>query len=258
MVETAGAIGTGRSGRKKPKGAPVWLMTFTDLMALLFALFVLIILFSEIGSDSFRRNAGPMAEAFNQPPPIFTRSKESASSASKPVRPKLERENEALSENEASYLRTVQRGKLTEQVRSALDDELRAGVVELEIKDRFIILRFLARTTFAFGNSDLVGAIGATLDRIADVLARTNGEIFISGHTDDRPISTSRFRSNWDLSSARAVSVVHRLLRHPNLNRGRVSAVGYADTRPISANDTADGRTANRRVEFKVEIPATR
>jgi chemotaxis protein MotB len=256
-VATAG-IEIGGKRKRRPKGAPVWLVTFADLMALLFALFVLIISFSEIDSDSFRRNAGPMAEAFNQPPPIFTRSKESASSASKPVQPKLERENEAPSENEASYLRTVQRGKLSAQVRAALDEELRAGVVELDIKDRFIILRFPARTTFALGNSDLVGAIGTTLDRIADVLARTSGEIFISGHTDDRPISTSRFRSNWDLSSARAVSVVHRLLRHPNLNRGRVSAVGYADTRPISANDTADGRAQNRRVEIKVEIPATR
>lgn len=257
MAVESGVIATGGSGRKKPKGAPVWLVTFADLMALLFALFVLIISFSEIDSDSFRRNAGPMAEAFNQPPPIFTRSKESASSASDPVQQKLERENEAPSENEASYLRTVQRGKLSAEVRSALGDELRAGVVELDIKDRFIILRFPARTAFTLGNSDLAGAIGATLDRIADVLARTNGEIFISGHTDDRPISTSRFRSNWDLSSARAVSVVHRLLRHPNLNRARVSAVGYADTRPISGNDTADGRAANRRVEIKVEIPAT-
>ena len=103
-----------------------------------------------------------------------------------------------------------------------------------------------------------MGAIGGTLDRIADVLARTNGEIFISGHTDDRPISTSRYRSNWDLSSVRAVSVIHRLLRHPNLNRGRVSAVGYADTRPRGSNDSADGRAENRRVEIKVEIPATR
>jgi chemotaxis protein MotB len=258
MAVASGAVETAKSGRKKPKGAPVWLVTFADLMALLFALSVLIISFSKIDSDSFRRNAGPMAEAFNQPPPIFTRSEESASSASKPVQPKLERENEAPSESEVNYLRTVQRGKLTEQVRSALDDELRAGVVELDIKDRFIILRFPARTTFALGNSDLVGAIGGTLDRIADVLARTNGEIFISGQTDSRPISTSRFRPNWDLSSARAVSVVHRLLRHPNLNRGHISAVGYADTRSISDNDTADGRAENRRVEIKVEIPASR
>jgi chemotaxis protein MotB len=257
MPLTTAAIEVGVT-RKKRKGAPVWLVTFADLMALLFALFVLIISFSEIDSDSFRRNAGPLAEAFNRPPPIFTRSDKSASSASKPVQEKLEKKNEAQSENEASYLRTVQRGKLTEKVRAALAGELRSGIVQLEIKDRFIILRFPARTTFALGNSDLEGAIGGTLDRIADVLARTNGDIIVSGHSDNRPISTGRYRSNWDLSSARAVSVIHRLLRHPNLNRGRVSAVGYADTRPRTSNDSADGRAKNRRVEIKVEIPATR
>jgi len=103
-----------------------------------------------------------------------------------------------------------------------------------------------------------VGAIGGTLDRIVGVLARTNGDIFISGHTDDRPKSTSGYRSNWDLSSTRAVSFIHRVLRHSNLNRGRVSTVGYADTRPRGSNDSADGPAKNCRVEIKVEIPATK
>lgn len=243
---------------KKRKGAAVWLITFADLMALLFALFVLIISFSEIDSDSFRRNAGPMAEAFNQPPPIFTRSKEKASSTSKPVTEELEKQDQPVSESESSYLISVQRNKLTTLVQTVLDRELRAGLIELDIKDSFIILRFPASTTFTLGNADLKGNIVPTLNRIADVLARTKGKVFVSGHTDDRPISTSRYRSNWDLSSARAVSVIHQLLRHPGLTRGRISAVGYADTRPRGANSSADGRAHNRRVEIRVEIPATR
>ncbi|NQV57351.1 MAG: OmpA family protein [Rhodospirillales bacterium] len=244
---------------KRNRGAPMWLMTFADLMTLLFALFVMINSFSEVDSDSFRRNAGPMAEAFNQPPPTFTRLKEKSSSANKP-KPK---EAEAPKEPpppaaNATYLQVQQRNRLTSLVDTSLKQELASSTVEMEVKDTYLILRFPAKTTFALGSAELSAGIVSAIDRVSDILARTSGNISVSGHTDNQPISTARFRSNWELSAARAVTVVHRLLRHRGLAPTRVSAVGYADTRPRASNDTAEGRANNRRVEMKVEIPAVR
>jgi chemotaxis protein MotB len=74
--------------------------------------------------------------------------------------------------------------------------------------------------------------------------------VVVAGHTDDVPISTSRFRSNWELSSARAVTVVHSLLGNPSVDATRVVVEGHADSQPLAPNDTPDNRAKNRRVEL--------
>src|SRR5690625_5512884 len=79
------------------------------------------------------------------------------------------------------------------------------------------------------------------------------GRIQVQGHTDSLPIRTGRFRSNWDLSSARAVSVAHELMRGGYLDEHRFQVTGLADTRPLAPNDTADGRARNRRVEVVIQ-----
>lgn len=250
---------TGGSLLKRSAGAPVWLVTFADLMSLLFAMFVLILSFSEVDSDSFRKNAGPIAEAFNQKIPVF-RNDTPKSSTTKPVEPqdRVVRLQFQKSGESSDYLKQVARGKLAKTLQDYLSKEIKTNLLTLEIKENFIIMRFPGKTTFAGGSAELTSLIVSTIDRVADVLSRTEGEIFVSGHTDDIPISTSRFRSNWDLSSARAVSVVHRLLRHQGLSGGRISAVGLADTRPLVANEGSYNRIKNRRVEIKVEIPTVR
>ena len=91
------------------------------------------------------------------------------------------------------------------------------------------------------------------LQRIADSLVTTPGDVVVSGHTDDVPISTRRFRSNWELSSARAVTVLHALLGNPNLEPHRVMVEGRAETLPLVPNDSPDNRARNRRVEIMVE-----
>ncbi len=238
---------------RKPKGAPPWMVTFADLMALLFALFVLILSFSDVDSDSFKRNAGPIAAAFNQPRPIMILKKDQ-SSKSKFEIPQQQPREKTESTQEA-YLRTVARTNLENLIKSSIANELLNNIIELVIKDNLIIMRFPASAAFASGSADLSTKIFGTIDRIADVLARTEGKILVAGHSDDTPISTARFRSNWDLSTARAVSVVHRLLRHAGLDQKRVSATGYASTQPLVENDSPENRQRNRRVEVVVEIP---
>jgi chemotaxis protein MotB len=87
---------------------------------------------------------------------------------------------------------------------------------------------------------------------VRDVLSEKSGEILVQGHTDNIAISTSRFRSNWELSTARAVSVAHELLTERVLNPQRLTVSGYSDTRPLVKNDSKENRAFNRRVEIVV------
>ena len=88
---------------------------------------------------------------------------------------------------------------------------------------------------------------------IQDVLRETDGQIVVEGHSDSNPISTDRFRSNWELSSARAVSVAHGLFGDGRLEQSRFSVSGYAATRPLVSNETPAGRARNRRVEIVIK-----
>ncbi len=220
---------------KRPAGAPVWLVTFADLMALLFALFVLILSFSDVDSDSFKRNAGPMAEAFNQPKPDFTLSPDSPQQpTSRIFQPRSFLLDEPVTRPHADYRQDVEREKLVNVIRVSLSEEIADKLIELDIRDGFIILRFPGETLFAPASADLTRDAIPALMKVAKVLSQTAGNIYVSGHTDNQPISTARFRSNWDLSSARAVTVVHRLLDDQVIKSTRVSAVGLADTQPLA------------------------
>ncbi len=242
--------------KSRRKGAPAWLMTFADLMALLFALFVLILSFSEVDSDSFKKNAGPIAAAFNQAQPSFVEPIKVSPQSRLQTQPQADSRPEISSAND-TYLREVTRNKLVNLIKSTVSNELANNLLELVIEENKIIMRFPAHSAFAAGSANLSANIIPTMDQIADILARTEGQISVTGHTDNSPISTSQFRSNWDLSTARAVSVIHRILRHPGVNPKRVAATGHADTQPLVTNHTAENRARNRRVEVSVEIPTS-
>ena len=87
---------------------------------------------------------------------------------------------------------------------------------------------------------------------MAGLIVSNDGEVTVAGHTDNVPISTKRFRSNWDLSTARAVSVAHELLENAPLDETRFVVIGHADTRPLAPNDTAENRARNRRVDISI------
>ncbi len=91
-----------------------------------------------------------------------------------------------------------------------------------------------------------------TLSKIADALAQIDNPIRLEGHTDSRPIHNDRFQNNWELSSARSIAVLELLARRFGIAPGRMAVAGYADTAPLSSNDTEEGRARNRRVDVVV------
>ena len=119
-----------------------------------------------------------------------------------------------------------------------------------------VVIRFSPDVAFDPGRHELKQSFLPTLDKLARVLTAAPGQIIVAGHTDDVPIATTRYRSNWDLSTARAVSVVQHLLDHATINPARVSAQGYADSRPLVPNNSPENRAINRRVEISIEQPS--
>ncbi|SEL75780.1 OmpA/MotB family protein [Halomonas daqiaonensis] len=115
--------------------------------------------------------------------------------------------------------------------------------------DRGITLRIDNNLLFASGQASLTSRGRSVLQGLVETLQTFDGRISVEGHTDNVPISTSRFPSNWELSTGRAISVL-RYLDEAGLPESDLRAIGYADTQPLESNDTRAGRAANRRVEL--------
>lgn len=170
----------------------------------------------------------------------------------------VEQSERGVSSNPQETLQQIkQLVKETEQdavdIAKSLTDQIAKGEVEVETKGRRIIVRIRERGSFQSGSAELSPDYVPILQDVRNILANKKGTISIQGHTDNIPIETARFRSNWDLSAARAVSVAEELLLGNVLDRTRLQVSGFADTRPLAANDTAEGRARNRRVEIVIE-----
>ena len=224
-----------------------WLVTFADLMSLLFALFVLINSFSEVDAESFKRNAGPMSEAFNgnvQASDITYTGKKKKVVEKEIQLTKLNTKNKAPTD---PYLLLVEQTKLLKILKIKLKNEIKTKNWIVAIRDESIFISMPGDTVFLSGSAQLTNAVKKSLDVMVVVFSQARGSIEIIGHTDDVPISTSRFPSNWVLSSARASSVATYLLSKSRIRKSRMRVVGRADTQPVSKN-----KEENRRIEIKV------
>jgi chemotaxis protein MotB len=233
---------------KHGKDAPAWMVTYADLMSLLFALFVLLLSFSEVNDNSFKKNAGPMREAFNQNADFET-DEESTLSGGSGILQGVKTVPLDIPDREVLH------EAMLAELRRSLQRDIASNLVEIEDTNNGIILRFPSETAFQSGGAELASSSYPTLDKIIPVLARTPGDIKVGGHTDDLPISTLQFRSNWDLSAARATSVVHYMIRSGQIAKERLTSQGFADSRPLMENKNRESRAKNRRVEISIEIP---
>lgn len=141
-----------------------------------------------------------------------------------------------------------------EELSKSLKDEIAKGNITIQqVRDRLTI-NMVDRVLFDSGQAQVKPAGVLVLKQVADVLNKiTDKQIRIEGHTDNVPISSKlqdRYKTNWELSTARATTVVRYLIDHGGVDRQYLSAVGYADTHPIASNDTDEGRSSNRRIEI--------
>lgn len=145
--------------------------------------------------------------------------------------------------------------RLTESLVDQLESEILSNALSVSYDANKVVVRFADSATFTSGSEELKEDMYPILEKVEDVLATCKGEIIVSGYTDDLPVNSVRHRSNWDLSAARAVSVVHQLILNNKIDANTVSAAGRAETNPLVPNDSPENRAKNRRVEISVYNP---
>lgn len=246
-------------------GAPAWVMTFADLMSLLMCFFVLLLSFSEMDVQKYKQIAGSMKVAFGVQREVRAHQIPKGTSVVKkefsPAKPQptvlnevrqhtvdLSRRKLDLAENAVKTSQATARS-----LAASLKDEIKSGKVEVETEGSKIIVRILEKGSFVSGSAELDDEFKPVLDKIRDSLAKVQGKIKISGHTDDLPIFTNRFRSNWELSAARATSVLHALTEDSEFPTSRFELIGSADTKPRVPNDSEENRAKNRRVDIVIQ-----
>lgn len=269
-------------------GGAGWIATFADLMSLLMCFFVLLLSFSEMDVLKFKRLAGSMNEAFGvqqqlrvndipkgtsiiaqefspgkpQPTPL----NEIWQKTTNESKNSLEVACQDMGAGNVGQKGDAQKLIVVDKVRDLVGEteqdaidlatelakEIAAGVVEVETSGRRIVVRVKEQGSFRSGTADLSPSFDPVLKIIRTALLDTEGQIYVEGHSDNVPISTARFRSNWALSSARAVSVAHGLFDLGGLSPNRFTVAGYGETKPLVANTTGAGRARNRRVEIVI------
>lgn len=257
----------GAPEKAEAAGVPAWVMTFADLMTLLMCFFVLLLSFSEMDVAKFKQLSGSMKDAFGVQAEIEVRTIPKGTSVVaqefSPGKPDTTAINEVRqftidsNRNTLDALdRELKEIKETQdharRLRLALKEEIEKGSVSIQTEGMKVIVHIMENASFDSGLDQLRRAFLPALTKIANLIDNNSGEITISGHTDNVPISNDRFRSNWELSTSRAVSVTHELLRISKLDPANVTVTGHADTRPRAANDTAENRAKNRRVDISI------
>ncbi len=236
------------SRAKKPEepkaGLPEWMATFSDLVTLLMCFFVLLFSFSSIDAQkfkavmqSFQGSAGilPGGLSLSEGDLVFSGMPESQVSGPP-------QENENLEE-------------LKEQVEKYLEqNDLEANVL-VELDSRGLLLRFKENVLFDSGKSDLKPDAQKILGFLGNILNTpefAERYIRVEGHTDNVPIRTLQFPSNWELSTSRAASVIRYYIENSQLRPDRFTASGYGEYYPVASNDTTGGRALNRRVDIVI------
>lgn len=229
------------------EGAPAWMATFSDLATLLLTFFVLLLSFAEMDITEFKVMLGSIKDAFGvqtvNPGPFHASSTSPIELMDRPTSLAM-----PLNDMEATLMRPIRR---------YIDEHGLQDSVEVLASPRGIIVRLRDKVLFESG-SDRVKLEGEEiLDHIAALAGAFPQGLAIEGHTDDRPIHTGRFPSNWELSTARATAVLRHMQRGTPLPVRALQVVGFADTMPLGPNDSHENRARNRRVEFVFERPLT-
>jgi len=173
---------------------------------------------------------------------------------SKGQRKDVQKINELKSEN----IRLQDELSELERAKKELEDRLKKEIgdreAKIEMTDRGLVITFVAEVLFDSGKANLRSEALGKLDKVAQVLRTTVRDlnVGVEGHTDNVPIRHSGWKSNWELSSARAMSVLHYMVDEQGVEPARLSATGYGEYRPVASNDDSDGRQRNRRVEIVI------
>lgn len=220
-----------------PAGAPAWMTTYGDMMTLLMTFFVLIVSFSTMQEAGFKAAIGSLQGALG----ILSDTAGEAviGQIVQPV-------------NVYAFLANRPRqttGRISKDLNFLAD--VKGAYIKYDERGMHIVLP--AEVLFDSGSAMLSSSANDILRRVGAFLYENNAQFIIEGHTDNRPVNSPFFASNWELSAARATAVMKFFNEKCGLPYDRMSMAGYAEYHPVASNDTAEGRRKNRRVEIVVQ-----
>lgn len=221
-------------------GGERWLITYADLITLLLAFFILMYTMSKQDSKKYQEVAAHLKA-------IFTGSTAILATGNVAGKVPIELSFKGGAENVAALKEQLEKELREIGDKGAADTMQKISLISDE---RGLVVRAMEKAFFDTGKADLTSRARSALDSITPVLLSMPNHMRVEGHTDNVPINTSEFRSNWELSVRRATEVVRYLIEQHGFPPGRISASGYAEYRPIASNDTAEDRAKNRRIEI--------
>ncbi|WP_404453663.1 flagellar motor protein MotB [Virgibacillus necropolis] len=246
--------------RNKSTGAPKWMVTYSDMITLVLVFFILLFSMSQINLVQFEA----ISDSFNNrmifdfsPSPVpmenpteNTNDLESAKNANEidnPIQLKdvIDRDEEEVMKEDSLH-------KLMTDVEQYLDQNNLNNVISASRNERGVVLVLQELILFDPGEAEILSSGKPFLNRIGTLLAKIPNEIKVEGHTDSKPMSSFRYPSNWELSGARASSVVRYLVKVNDFDKSRFTIVGYSDTKPLVPNDSPENMSKNRRVEIVI------
>lgn len=230
---------------EEQSGAPEYMMTYGDMMTLLLCFFVLLFAFSEIDAKKFQA----IMESFQGSAGILRGGK--SLEIDQYISNSLSEKNTTTSINELEDLKTLKK-----IVEAYLNENNLDNQILVQLEDRGLLLRFKENVLFDSGKAILKSESKTTLRFLANLLKRKEfAEKFIrvEGHTDSDPIIRStKYPTNWELSSIRAANVVRFFIEETNMNPERLSVSGYSKYHPVAPNDTPENKAKNRRVDIVI------
>ncbi|MDZ5712500.1 flagellar motor protein MotS [Jeotgalibacillus haloalkalitolerans] len=212
---------------------PKWMVTFADFMMLILVFFILLFSISQVDEAKF----DSLTQAFKNQG-IFDQSETIIPFDEEWLEEEI-REDIELQELYRNINAFLEENNLTEQVTASETD-------------RGVVITLQEQVLFDSGRAELLPEAEPVLQKVGDLLEDIPNFVRIEGHTDNRPIQTAVYPSNWELSGARASSVVRYMQERYQISSERFAAVGYGDTRPVAANDGPEGWAMNRRVEVVI------
>lgn len=218
-------------------GAAPWMNTYADMVTLLLCFFVLLFSFATIDAQKFEAIVRSLQGSLGVLDSGVTV------------------EIEPL-EQTFPGMQTSSRDEEFDRIKHKIDvfikDNNLENNVTLILNERGLLIRMLDATLFDSGKADIREESKYIIDGISDIIKETENNIRIEGHTDNVPINTFKYPSNWELSTARAVNVLKYLVENHDIEPSRFSAVGYGEYHPIDTNETSEGRQNNRRVDIMI------
>ncbi|MCM0611551.1 flagellar motor protein MotD [Marinobacter sediminum] len=250
-----------RQPREELNNKERWLISYADFITLLFAFFVVMYSVSSVNEGKYKVLSETLTGVFNapqrsfQPIEVGDQPQRLVNAPSDDVIPPPVTEAPRNPEMDAQA-RTEALRAMADQLAMEFDELINQGVITLETSERWLELNLPNSMLFNSGDAEPHYDAFAVIGKIAGVLQGQDNAVKIEGFTDNQPINTQRFPSNWELSSARAAAVV-RMLTMEGIEPERLAAVGYGQYQPVARNDTEEGRRRNRRVVLLVSRDAS-